>query len=267
MPWIIAIWLLVFIGQWVGPDRSRTIFGRIGFWLFWLAAILAVMLVIVTRRLSLFDWLLGLVALLPVIVIWAGLLEEQKRPRSVVLSLMLAGGAALVFIGFSTSSLIGLHNGRPMPLVMAGLAVALLSFLTFLVPVHAREGEIAVGTVAGLVLVVAAPLLVVSFSGYVSSRANAFYPDGACMEDSHGARFSHSLWISPRRLFFDSDSKGGKIPYLLLGADGGVAEHHWSFREMDFVSHDQGSAFSKLPSRRHSAPESEIQCVLLDGRQ
>lgn len=51
MPWIIAIWLPVFIGQRVGPDRSRTIFGRIGFWLFWLAAILAVMLVIVTRPL------------------------------------------------------------------------------------------------------------------------------------------------------------------------------------------------------------------------
>lgn len=261
MPWIIAIWLPVFIGQRVGPDRSRTIFGRIGFWLFWLAAILAVMLVIVTRRLSLFDWILGLVALLPVIVIWAGLLEEQKRPRSVVLSLMLAVGAALVFIGFSTSSLIGLHNGRPMPLVMAGLAVALLSLLGFLVPVRARDGEVVLGMLAGLALMVAAPLVVVGFSGYVSSRADSLYSDAACMEDSHGARFSRSLWISPRRLFFDSDYKGLKIPYLLLGADGGVATHHWSFRAMDFVPHEADTAFTK-PLRRQRAPVSQIRCVL-----
>lgn len=261
MQWVVPVWLLVVVGQRIGPVSSRALFGRVGFWMFWLGSVLASALVLVTRRFSLLDWLLGLLALLPAIVTWVYVTRDRKRPKSSLMLALFSVGIGLVFASIAASSPLGLLNGYPMPVAGAGIAMAGLSLLSLLVPHEILDAERIAATAAAPFLLIAAPMLVVAFSFYVSMRADHFFPGNACMEDSHGARFDRAYWISPRRMLFDNEYKGLTIPYLLLGPDGGTAERHWSFREMDFVA-NESRAFSMPIPRWNKASGADVRCVL-----
>ncbi|WP_039019117.1 hypothetical protein [Halocynthiibacter namhaensis] len=184
----------------------------------------------------------------------------RKKPIQHWLSLgWIALAIVFLFLWISTQSFLSLRSAQTTPLMVAFLSWVISALLLFFTPPKAWPQNLKawripfafIGTVQVLAIV-----SVFTLSHYISIRAKAIAGDQACIIDPTGRSFKHSYWISPGRIL-QNNYRYMTLPWLLLETNG-EATHHWSFRNLDFMSNDGHWAFY-IPAARRKAALSGLQ--------
>ena len=239
--------------------RNNFIYQRIAFWATIAIFTTGTALALVTRQADIFSWIFFGLMLLPWILQF--LFSPGRRiPILHMISLgWIALAVAALIVTISNQSLLSLHNARTPPLISVFFIWIISGVLLFLTPPKSwpatfKSWGIPLVFIMGVQLL--AVLSVLALSQHISMRAQVIGGENACIIDPTGRSFQHSYWISPGRML-QNNYRYMTLPWLLLETNG-EPTHHWSFRNMDFMSNDGHWAFD-IPSARRNAALSGLQ--------
>lgn len=216
----------------------------IRYWAVLAISIFTINAVLLARHPTLASYMIGLIAVLPLLTLLIGLLGRKYAPPVIMVPLLIIGFIAGLLA--AEADLLDLPNDSSPN--ASSLIPAIWWFavvLYFIYPDrYYRFDIIPVGwaRLARNLSLASVPIVILLWMGFtqfivLQARASSAN-ENWCIRETDGARLQTTLWISPRKMLLENAYGGITLPYLLFSPDGKAWSSHWSFWAMGFVENE-----------------------------